>query len=197
MPPFSRRLLVLLPLAACAGPIGAQPVVLPRPVQRPQGPEPTPEVIVEAQQFFAYPANFIDNPAATASALWRLEYLAEIMAVGGPFRSMDPGSAVPLRRGRDEARAAVGIRPDAPPQRAVDALYAGAVALQAKDNPAALAALRPILLPGAEAAVLRRLANPPPLPAARAGTEAAWLALQRSPQIFFNNNNDNDRGRRR
>lgn len=197
MPPFSRRLVLLLPLAACAAPIGAQPIVLPRPVQRPQGPEPTPEVIVEAQQFYAYPANFIDNPAATASALWRLEYLAEIMAVGGPYRSMDPSSAIPLRRGRDQARAAFGIRPDVPPQQAVDTIYAAAVALQAKDNAAALTTLRPILAPGAEATVIARLSNPPPLLGAREGTEAAWLALQRSPQNFFNNNNHNDRGRRR
>jgi hypothetical protein len=197
MPPSSRRLILLLPLAACATAPGAQPIVLPRPVQRPGGPEPTPEVIVASQQAFANPASFIENPAATATALWQLEYLTEIMAVGGFYRSMDPGSAVPLRNGRDQARAAFGIRPDAPPQLAVDQIYAAAVALQAKDNTAALTALRPILVPGAEATVLARLSNPPPLPAAREGTEAAWLALQRSPQIFYNNNNMNDRGRRR
>jgi hypothetical protein len=181
MPRLPRRAALLLPLAAACAPLPPrEEAALPAPVRRPGGPEPTPEVIREAQIAFATPAAFAGNPAAAATALWKLEYLAAVMGLGGPDRNLDPSAAFPLRRGRAEARAAIGLRADVPPQRAVDALHAAAVALGAGNPTSARSALAPLLEPGREEAILDRLANLPPLPAAREGTEAAWVALQRA-----------------
>jgi hypothetical protein len=178
-----RRLLLLLPLAACAALPAEEVVVLPSSERRPGGPEPTPEIIQAAQRAFADPAHLAGHPAAAAEALWRLEYLAAVLGNGGPARDLDPRVAIALRQGRAEARAALGLRADAPPQAAVDALFACAAALRAGERAGAAAALAPVAADAA--ASLARLAALPPLPLARAGTEAAWVALQRREQPFF------------
>ncbi|MGG5810036.1 hypothetical protein [Falsiroseomonas sp. CW058] len=179
-----RRTALLLPalIAGCAALPAREEATLPLPVQRPRGPEPTPEIILAAQRAFVDPGRLAGNPAAAAEALWQLEYLAAVMGRGGPARDLDPRAAIPLRRGRAEARAALGLRADAPPQAAVDALHAAATALRSGDRARAAAALATL---GAGGDAVDRLGRLPPLPAAREGTEAAWVALQRREPLFF------------
>jgi hypothetical protein len=190
-----RTLLTLALLSGCALP-PREEARLPRAAQRPGGPEPIDEIIFAAYQAFRDPAALAGKPGAAALALGQLEYLAAIMGVGGPRRDLDPQAALPLRAGRAEARAALGFRAEAPPQTGIDALYGAAGALGydlvgagsaggGQDRAAALAALAPLLGPGREAGALDRLAALPPLPLAQAGTERAWLALQRRETPLF------------
>jgi hypothetical protein len=168
-----RSLLLPLILPACAPMPPPEAVSLPAAAAIPGAGDPTRGAILNASAAFASPATLEGDPAAVATALAQLEYLA-VALEGGAWWDMDPLVVPMLRQGRAEARRAFGFRPDASAQQAVDALYGAAAALRAPDTAAAEAALRP-LAPGGGA--LARLARLPILPQAAAGTARARFAL--------------------
>ncbi|NKC29382.1 hypothetical protein [Falsiroseomonas selenitidurans] len=182
--PVPRRLALLLPLSACAQGVTAslpaeQAVTLP-PAGLPQGAgDPTRGAILASSYAFGTPGVLAGNPAAAAEALAQLEYLTVELGLGGPWRDMDPLVPLELRQARAEARAALGLRADATPQLAVDALYGTATALRGAGPDAARQAIAPLAQPGTAPAVLARLSDLPPLPRAAAATARARSALNR------------------
>lgn len=123
------------------------------------------------------------QPAAAARAVASLEHLAHTFATD-PFWTPDfPVTTVlQLQKGRDEARAALGIAPRAPGPTVVAALDGLATALERLDRPAAdaLLAQPPFTLPPAE--TLRRLASLPRLPEAATAAQMTAADLARSPK---------------
>jgi len=173
---------LLLLLAACAGGAPQRFVDLPPAAQPPGAGDPVRAAIIESAFVFGQPGQVAGQPAKVARALGQLEYLAEAMGSRPP--GAHDGLALPmLQQGRAESRRAFGIRPDAPPQLAVDALFAAAVALEAGRREEATAALVPIAAPGDAEAMRDRLDNLPHLPAAAAGTNRAYRLLTPPPRI--------------
>ncbi|SFL07920.1 hypothetical protein [Falsiroseomonas stagni] len=171
-----RRSLMLLPLlAACAPMPPPEAVQLPATAAVEGAGDPTRGAILAASSAFASPASLAGDPAAVATALAQLEFLA-VALDGGAWRDMDPLVVPMLRQGRAEARSAFGFRPDASAQAAVDALYGAAAAIRVRDSAAAAASLLPLAPDGA---ALSRLAALPILPQAIAGTTRARAALVR------------------
>lgn len=169
-----RRSLMLLPLLAACAPMPPPEVVsLPAAAAIQGAGDPTRGAILGASSAFASPASLAGDPAAVATALAQLEYLA-VALDGGAWRDMDPLVVPMLRQGRAEARSAFGFRPDASAQAAVDALYGAAAALRARNPAGAEAALLPLAPDGG---ALPRLASLPTLPQAIAGTTRARAAL--------------------
>lgn len=169
-----RRSLMLLPLlAACTPMPPPEDVSLPATAAVPGAGDPTRGAILASSVAFASPGTVAGDPAAVATALAQLEYLA-VALDGGAWRDIDPLVVPLLRQGRAEARSAFGLRPDASAQAAVDALYGAAAALRARDCEAAEAALRPVAPAGG---VVPRLVSLPTLPQAIAGTTRARAAL--------------------
>ncbi len=169
-----RRSMLLLPLlAACAPTPRPESVFLPAAAAFQGAGDPTRGAILAASSAFASPASVAGDPAAVATALAQLEYLA-VALDGGEWRDMDALVVPMLRQGRAEARAAFGFRPDASAQAAVDALYGAAAALRAHNQAGAEAALLPLSPDGG---ALPRLASLPTLPQAIAGTTRARAAL--------------------
>lgn len=175
--------LALLALAAC-GPMPPRQdtVTLPDTAQTQGIGDPTRGAIIAASYVFGQPASVAGNPAAAAQALAQLEYLAVELDTGPTWRDIDPIVVPMLAQGRAEARNAFGLDPTAPPQRAIDALYATAAALRAGDEARALAALAPLTGPDRAAGTLQRLAAMPHLPQAAAATRAADNAMRRRDQ---------------
>jgi hypothetical protein len=174
---------LLLLLGACTG--GAPPsfVELPPAAQPPGAGDPLRAAIIESAFVFGRPGQVAGQPAKVARALGQLEFLAEAMGSRPP--GAHDGLAQPmLQQGRAEARRAFGIRPDASPQMAVDALFAAAVALEWGRRDEAALALTPIAAPGEAAAMRDRLDNLPHLPAAAAGTNRAYRLIAPPPRIF-------------
>lgn len=168
---------LLLLTAACAAPMAAPHtgIVLPPSAEGPGAGDPTRGAILASAYVFGQPSSVAGDPAAAATALGQLEYLAVEIPTGPTWRDFDPLVAPMLQQGRAEARQAMGLRPGASGQSAVDGLYAAAAALRAGDRARAEAALAPIApQPGV---TLARLAALPYLPNAAAATTAAQRAL--------------------
>jgi hypothetical protein len=170
--------LAILSLAACGqAPPRPDPVTLPASA-RPEGlGDPARGAILAASFVFNQPATVAGDPAAVAEALGRLEFLTVEIATGPRWIGMDPLLAPMLARGRAEARAAFGLDPAAPPQLAMDALFATTAALRAGDRPRAASALSPLTGPRQAEATLRSLERLPPLPAAATATARAERAM--------------------
>ncbi len=172
--------LALLLLSACALP-AREEVALPPSFEAAGAPPSFEGMIFDMHAAFADPSRL--DAAGAARAMAELEFVAAEMGLGGPRRDLDPQAALPLRQGRAEARAAIGLRADAPPQAAMEALFAAAAALRAGDRGRAANALGPVSASGA--APLERLAALPALPAVQAGTTRAMLALERRATPVF------------
>jgi hypothetical protein len=103
---------LLLLLAAC----GAQPrvpvagVTIPPPADRGIT-DPTRSAILSSAYVFGQPSTVAGNPAAAAEAIGQLEYLAVEIPTGPRWQDLDAIVAPMLAMGRDEARAAMGVRP--------------------------------------------------------------------------------------
>ncbi|WP_237217894.1 hypothetical protein, partial [Falsiroseomonas oryziterrae] len=125
--------LVALLLTACANLPPPQPgVTLPDSAQRQFGfTDPARSAILSSSFVFGQPGSVAGDPAAAAEALAQLEFLTVELATDQRWIGLDPLVVPMLAQGRAEARAAFGLDPAAPPQRALDALYATAVALRA------------------------------------------------------------------
>ncbi len=175
-------LALLLALGACAaGPLPEQ-ASLPPVLQNDGVTDPARSAILSTAHVFNRPATLAGNPAEAATALGRLEFLAVELAAGPRWRDLDPLVAPLLARGREEARAAIGIRPGLPAQAAIDGLAATAFALRRNDAAAARQAMAGITAPGSESAALARLAALPPLPRTAEATARAQAALTRRDQ---------------
>jgi len=101
---------------------------------------------------------------------------------------VNPTVATSLARARDDARAALGVAPGAPPQAVINSLYGASRALTAGDRAGAERVLSPAVFQGGGAATLQRLASLPPLPRAN---EAATLAQF---ELYRLDRQDDDRG---
>lgn len=181
---------LLLLLGACAAMPPPQPsLTLPETATFRGAGDPTRGAILSSAHVFARPATVVGNPAAAAEAMGQLEFLAVELAVGGRWQGgFDALVPTMLAQGRAEARAAMGLRPDANPQSAVNAWYAAADALRGGDRVRAEAALAPVAAAPAE--TLGRLDPLPALPATAAATNRAQAALMardsdRSRRPFF------------
>ena len=141
--------------------------------------DPIRGAIIASSHVFAQPGSVAGNPAAAAEALGQLEFLATELASGPRAADFDPLVVPMLAQGRAEARGAFGFDPAAPPQRAVDALYATAEALRANDRARAVAAIAPLTGPDRAEGTLERLAALPHLPRAAAATTRARQSMDR------------------
>ena len=121
-------------------------------------------------------------PAEAARAVAQLEYLASEIPGGARWRGFDPTVGLALQGARQEARAALGIAPEAPTQAVVDALFATSRALGAGDGAAAQRLLAPPAFPNGPQ-TLQRLSSLPPLPAANRATSRAAAELDRVDRI--------------
>lgn len=177
-----RRAILLLPpaLAACGtAPPRQAPVQLPDSARDSGITDPTRSALLSAAYVFGQPSSIAGDAAAGAEALARLEFLAVELDVGPRWIEMDAIVSPLLMQGRAEARAAFGLDPAAPPQRAMDALYDAAAALRAGDRPRAAAALAPLTGPDRAEDALGRMAAFPFLPRAAQALAQARLGLNR------------------
>lgn len=166
MRPTQAALLAFIGMAGCAMP-STQPTV--EVVTMPRSGMPTGAGDYNRAALSHARSAFLDIPAMhgkpdrAAFALGELEYLAAITATP-IFDGVAPTVPIVLQRGRAEARAALGFKPDAPAQLAIDALYGTSEALLSGNRQAAAAAIAPLTLDGNGEAALGRLAALPPLP---------------------------------
>ncbi len=111
------------------------------------------------------PANTAGNPERAARALAAEDWLAGQTTLYGNFDGYAPGGEPSWARLREQARAAIGVAPNAPSQQVVDRLLAAADALAAGNTGAAKAQLAsPVFTLGADG-TLAALAHLPSLPA--------------------------------
>jgi hypothetical protein len=181
-----RAVLAILPalglpaLVACGGgPPRQDAVTLPESARTDSVADPTRSAILSASYVFAQPSSIAGDAAAGAEALARLEYLAVELDVGPRWIGMDPLVPLALAQGRAEARAAFGLDPAAPPQRAMDALYGTAAALRVGDRDRAIAMLAPLTGADGAAPALARLAAFPSLPRAAEALARARHGMNR------------------
>jgi hypothetical protein len=103
------------------------------------------------------------NPVAQAQALGFFEFAT--VALNAPrWAGLNPLAVPLLRQGRDELRAAYGIRPDAPAQVVVDSFFKAASALSVGDRIGAVRSFPPGILTVPGEQVVARLIDQPPLP---------------------------------
>ncbi|MBW8268917.1 hypothetical protein [Caldovatus aquaticus] len=141
--------------------------------------DPTRSAIFGTAAAFASPAALANRPADAARAIANLEYLAVELPYGPRWAGISPNVASELALARNEARAALGIAPGAPPQAVIDQLYGVSRALRAGDQAAAERLLSPAVFQGGGAETLRRLASLPPLPHANTAAVLAQFEVQR------------------
>ncbi|WP_431284113.1 hypothetical protein ACQW02_04710 [Humitalea sp. 24SJ18S-53] len=170
-------LLLCIGLAACATP--PQPSAsLPEDSFIGAG-DPTRAAIIGTAWAFGGTERLAGQPAAAAEAVANLSYLAAEIPTAPRWRQFSPIIGVQLRQGEAEARAALGIPPNAPPQAVIDALLAARTALRAGDMPGAEAALPAGVFPDGGRLVIARLGALPAMPAATAGTRGAVVEMNR------------------
>ncbi|MGG5823181.1 hypothetical protein [Falsiroseomonas sp. HW251] len=171
--------LILLAVAAC-GPLPPRPEALTLPDNAGPGGagDPTSWAILSSAYTFGQPSSVAGNPAAAAEALGQLEFLAVQFQADQRFIPGNPTTAFLLVQGRTEARQAFGIRPDTPPQLAVDALYAVRDSLRAGDRDRAAAAMALLTQPGGAPPALARLEALPYLPRAAFATFTAQSSFR-------------------
>ena len=144
--------------------------------------DPTRSAIINTAYAFGTPASLAGRPAEAAVAAAQLDYMASEITFGPRWREFDPTVGLALQGARQEARAALGIAPQAPPQAVVDALFATSRALGGGDHAAAQRLLAPPAFPNGPQTLQRR-SNLPPLPAANRATSRAAAELDRVDRI--------------
>lgn len=156
-----------LALAACTAPGSGYPppalVSLPSDAVVGAG-DPTRAAVFNTAYAFGSPASLQGRPDEAARAAANFEYLAIEIPYGARYRGLNAILQPELEAGRAELRGVLGIRPDAPPQMVVDALYAASRALRAGDVPAAERILASPVFTAGGAATLQRLSALPPMP---------------------------------
>lgn len=132
------------------------------------------------------PANTSGNPARAARALAAEDWLAGQSILYGGFGDWAPGGQYSWQVFRNQARAAIGVAPNAPSQEMVDRLLTVDKALKSGDKAAAKSALSsPIFTLGPDK-TLDALANLPPLP----GRDWAYAELARNEDREFGQPNN-------
>lgn len=176
-----RACAIVLPLlgaAACTLPPAPPSVSLPPDAFVGAG-DDTRAAIFSTATAFSSPATLANRPAEAARAVAQLEYLAEEIPNGPRWIGVSPNVTTALVEARNEARAALGIAPTAPPQAVIDQLYAASRALRVGDRVAAERSLSPAVFQGGGAATLSRLAALPPMPRANNAAVLAQFELYR------------------
>ncbi len=110
---------------------------------------------------FASPANIRGNPIDTARAVIGLEYLSVELVNNPRWVGVDSLVKNRVRLARDAVRRIVGIRPDVPPQFAINAMLAVSDALQTGRQEAVLQALASPVFTGSPAETLQTLNDLP------------------------------------
>jgi hypothetical protein len=122
------------------------------------------------------PASTAGNPERAARAIAAEDWLAGQTTLYGNFGSYAPIGEISWAQFRQQARAAIGVAPNAPSQEVVNRLLAAADRLAAGETDAAKAELAaPVFSLGPDA-TLRALTNLPRLPA----SEWAFVELSRN-----------------
>ncbi|GGG45129.1 hypothetical protein GCM10010964_35660 [Caldovatus sediminis] len=143
--------------------------------------DPVRGAALNAPRLLGDTAQYAGRPAAAARAVVQLEFLAHALATE-PRYAPEVQSTVlfQLRAARAEAREALGIAPDAPPEAVMDRLRAAADALEAGSPARAEAALdAPRIFALGPRATLARLGALPPLPHTREAAGAVAAELDR------------------
>ncbi len=122
---------------------------------------------------FASAANTQGNPAEAARAVIALEYLPGELSRNPRWIGMDSAVKLHMGRARDDLRAILGIRPDAPPQIVVNTMLALALDLQMGNQPAALEVLSAPIFARPPEQTLQILSNLPFVPEANVATSRA------------------------
>ncbi len=174
-----------LSVAACTQPSGYPPpplVSLPFDAVVGAG-DPTRAAVFNTAFAFGTPSSIVGKPDEAARAAANFEFLAVEIPYGARYRGLNAILQPELEAGRAELRTVLGVRPDAPSQQVIDALYAAARAIRAGDTAAADRILSGPIFTAGGAATLQRLADLPPMP--KVGTAAVHTQqeIQRSDQI--------------
>jgi hypothetical protein len=129
------------------------------------------------------PENTAGKPGVAARALAAEDWLAGQTMLYGNFGSYAPGDELSWSTLRQQARAAIGVAPNAPSQELVNRLLAASDALDAGNEAAAKAQLSsPIFTLGPDR-TLAALSNLPPLP----GWGWAFAELNRNVDRSYGN----------
>ncbi|MBW8270971.1 hypothetical protein [Caldovatus aquaticus] len=143
--------------------------------------DPVRGAALNAPRLLGDTAQYAGRPAEAARALVQLEFLAHALAAEPRYApEVQPTVLFQLRAARAEARAALGIAPDAPAEAVIAALRAAADALDAGSPARAEAALdAPRIFTLGPRATLARLGALPPLPRTREAAGAVAAELDR------------------
>lgn len=184
-----RRMMLLAGLtllAACNAPGSGYPppalVSLPRDAVTGAG-DPTRAAVFNTAYAFGTPASLAGKPEEAARAAANFEYLTIEIPYGARYRTLNAILQPQLEAGRAELRQVLGVRPDAPPQQVIDALYAAARALQAGDPAAADRILSNQNFTAGGATTLATLGALPPMPKVATAAVHTQQEIQRSDQI--------------
>lgn len=179
--------LALLATAAC-GVAAPPPRALPEPAPELSGgrvTDPLPAMVAAASSDFDRAgARLQGDPAATALAAARLEWLALEAAPRGRLARVPDSFRFALERARDELRGSLAVRADAPGEEASRALLAAHRALLRRDESALDAALGApaVFRAGVSPSPRARLAEPGPQPSAEIATAALRDEVRRLAQ---------------
>lgn len=180
---LSASLLLAATAAACA-PAGPPPPSASLPADAVAGAgDPTRAAVFNTASVFANPASVAGRPEEAARAAANFEYLVVEIPYGARYRGLNAILQPELEAGRAELRTALGVRPDAPPQAVIDALYATSRALRAGDTAAADRILSSPVFTAGGPATLQRLAALPPLPRVNVAAVHTQQELDRSDRI--------------
>ena len=143
--------------------------------------DPVRGAALNAPRMLGDTAQYAGRPAEAARAIVQLEFLADAFATDPRYApEIQPTVLFQLREARTEARATLGIAPEAAPDAVMEALRRAAAALDAGSPARAEAALdqRAVFTLGPRATIAR-LGALPPLPRTREAAGAAAAELDR------------------
>ena len=188
--PRHRRALILglgaLALAGCTAPGSGYPppalVSLPADAVVGAG-DPTRAAVFNTAFAFGSPASIAGRPEEAAVAAANFEFLAIEIPYGARYRGLNAILQPMLEAGRAELRTVLGVRPDAPPQQVIDALYAASRALRAGDATAADRVLSGPAFSAGGAATLQRLSALPAMPRVATAAVHVQQELMRADQM--------------
>jgi hypothetical protein len=150
--------------------------------------DPTRAAVFNAAYALGAPSSLAGRPAEAARAVANYEYLTVEIPYGARYRGLNAILQPQLEEGRAELRQVLGVRPDAPPQVVIDALYAASRALGAGDTAAADRILSGPAFTAGGQATLQRLAALPPVP------KAAFAAVNTQMELDRGDRMDRSRG---
>jgi hypothetical protein len=145
--------------------------------------DPTRAAVFNTAFAFGTPSSILGKPDEAARAAANFEFLAIEIPHGARYRGLNAILQPELEAGRAELRTVLGVRPDAPPQQVINALYATARALQAGDVAAADRILSSPIFTAGGAATLQRLSALPPMPKVATAAVHVQQEIDRSDRI--------------